>query len=94
MYNFLNVNSKRDAGAVAIYISTTLNCINEETFTLHGIESLSLNVYPIHLQENLTVGVIYWYPSENVDNFIKDFLACVQKLTAKKNSTTFLETST
>ena len=50
-YNFLNVNSERSAGGVAIYISTNSKQINEETYTLYRTESLQLNVYPIHLKE-------------------------------------------
>ena len=82
----MNENPKRNAGGLAIYIFTNLKYIIEETYTLHGTESLWLNVYTIHLKENSSVGVIYWHPSENVDNFIEYFSVHLQKLTAKEKS--------
>ena len=79
-YSFVHVNSKSNAGGVAIYIRKNLNYeISQNQHVFTNSESLWITI--IEKLLSYTVGVIYRYPSSsNVEAFIEDLSICLKEL--------------
>ena len=85
-YSFVNVAPLRNAGGVAMYVKNGLKYTNDQTFDLHGCESLWLTIHQPNTKKVITIATIYRHPGESVDKFIEDFSICLDKLTSAKRT--------
>ena len=88
-YNFTNVKAESQAGGVAVYVSNVLNCLQIESFHLHGAESLWLKISRRKNNEYVVLGTVYRHASEDAKKFINDFSHCLEKL-AYENKTFYI----
>ena len=80
-YNFTNVKAESQAGGVAVYVSNVLNCLQIESFHLHGAESLWLKISRRKNNEFVVLSTVYRHPSKDAKKFINNFSHCLEKLT-------------
>ena len=79
-YDFVNVNPKGKAGGVAVYTNTCLKFTQNNSFQLHGAESLWLKIWHEHQNKTFVIGTINRHPNENVYDFLDDFSKCLKTL--------------
>ena len=85
-YHLLNVNSKSNAGGVALYVSQKLNYIRkpELSFISPDSENLFVESALNKKAKGLIFGVIYSYPQKNFTTFQEQYCKLLNQLSYEK----------
>ena len=84
----LNVNSKANAGGVALYVSQKLNYIRkpEFSFVYLTLKFSLLKLHYIKKAEGLILGVIYCHPQNNFTTFQEQYCKLLNQLFYEKRN--------
>ena len=89
-YNLIHAKSNYgQAGGVAVYTNVRLRFAQMKSFLIHGSETIWLKVRHQESTKTFVIGTVYRHPKENVNQFVEDFSACLEKLTSV-NSTFYI----
>ena len=85
-YNFIFLNSSTNAGGVAFYILNTLKYTRREDleFKTEDSENIFDDEINVTKQKAIIVGLVYTYPTSNINEFQDKFTQTINKLNRSK----------